>query len=91
MNIIKNLFNSIKSFQNRKKYLNYILENDIKINNKIKFSKDELSVNGYIVFKKFLSKKIIDQIDKIYSNNNINFNVLFEILSFLDQTFKNFA
>ena len=88
MNIIKNLFNSIKSFQNRKKYLNYILENDIKINNKIKFSKDELSVNGYIVFKKFLSKKIIDQIDKIYSNNNINFNVLFEILSFLDQTFK---
>ena len=75
MNIIKNLFNSIKSFQNRKKYLNYILENDIKINNKIKFSKDELSVNGYIVFKNFI-KKIIDQIDKIYSNNNINFNVL---------------
>ena len=90
MNIIKNLFNSLKSFQNRKKYSNYILENDIETNNKVKFSNDELSVNGYIIFKKFLSKKIIDQIDKIYLNNNVNFDILFEILSYLDQSFKNF-
>jgi len=88
MNIIKNLFGSFKSFQNRKKYSNYILENDIETNNKIRSSNDELSVNGYIIFKKFLSKEIIDQIDKINLNNNVNFNTLFEILSYLDQSFK---
>ena len=75
MNIIKNLFNSIKSFQNRKKYLNYILENDIKINNKIKFSKDELSVNGYIVFKKFLSKKLLIRLTKFIA-------IIYKILMF---------
>lgn len=88
MNIIKNFYNSLKSFQNRNKYSNYILENDIETNNKIKSSNDELSVNGYIVFKNFLPLEIIDQINKIETNNNFNFDILYKTLNYLDQNFK---
>jgi hypothetical protein len=89
MNIIKNFLSSFKIFQNRNRYYNYILENDIETNNKIRSSNDELSVNGYIIFKKFLSKEIIDQINSIYSNNNlINFDILYKILIYFDQYFQ---